>query len=355
MPPICTSTWYEAPFPNNCPSQFSPLVAGQAPSANEQALDQDMASFIEQAYAPSTRSAYATHRHSYLAFCQVMGYSPVPASSSTLCRYAAVLPHTMKYHSMKQYLNIVRILHSEWGLANLLAGDYYLQCTVRGIRHNHGDAQIHKAPLTPDLLIGLSPKHEQHRKRCFWASLLLMFFAMLRVSCVLCKSTSCDHSWHLTPSDLHFHHEGLDVIVRSTKTIQFQGRCLMYPFQKMSDDTILCPTKAMVLYLALSPPLPPSGPLFVTSSSGYLQPLTATTFAAQLKTILIDLGIPAGAISCHSARRGGACLAYKFQIPIDTIRLIRDWRSNSYMKYIEVESLLEGKALHSMLSNTLQS
>ena len=41
-----------------------PLVAGQAPSANEQALDQDVASFIDLHCAPSTRSAYATHRRS---------------------------------------------------------------------------------------------------------------------------------------------------------------------------------------------------------------------------------------------------------------------------------------------------
>ena len=68
-----------------------PLVAGHAPSASERALDRDMANFIHQAYAPNTRSAYATHRRSYLAFCQVMGYTPVPASSSTLCRCSG--PH----------------------------------------------------------------------------------------------------------------------------------------------------------------------------------------------------------------------------------------------------------------------
>ena len=278
-----------------------PLVAGHAPSASERALDRDVANFIHQAYAPSTRSAYATHRRSYLAFCQVMGYTPVPASSSTLCRYAAVLARTLK------------------------------------------------------LLIQILSKLDLNRLEdaAFWASLLLMFFAMLRVSSVLCKVTSCDHSRHLIPSDLHFHHKGMDLTVRSTKTIQFQGRRLIYPFRKSSADTVLCPIKAVVLYLALSPPLPPSGPLFVSSGSG--QPLTATTLATRLKTILKDLGITAGVISCHSARRGGACLAYKLQIPIDTIRLIGDWRSNCYMKYIEVESPLVGKALHNMVSNALQS
>ena len=270
-------------------------------------------------------------------------------------RYAAVLARTLKYHSVKQYLHIVKTLHSEWGLADPLAGDYYLQCTVRGIQCNLGEAQNHKAPLTPELLIQILSKLDLNRLEdaAFWASLLLMFFAMLRVSNVLCKVTSCDHSRHLIPSDLHFHHKGMDLAVRSTKTIQFQGRRLIYPFRKSTADTVLCPIKAVVLYLALSPPLPPSGPLFVSSGSG--QPLTATTLATRLKTILKDLGITAGVISCHSARRGGACLAYKLQIPIDTIRLIGDWRSNCYMKYIEVESPLVGKALHNMVSNALQS
>lgn len=286
-----------------------------------------------------------------------MGYSPVPASSLTLCRYAAVLARSMKYQSVKQYLNIVRILHSEWRLPNPMVDDYYLQCTVRGIRRHVGDAQQHKAPLTPQILLRILSKLDlyQLEDAAFWASLLLMFFAMLRVSSVLCKTLACDHARHLNPRDLQFHPQGLNLKVRSTKTIQFQGRSLIYPFPRSPPDTILCPTKAMVHYLTLTPPeMPPSGPMFITSSSGRPRPLTAAVMTGRLKSILADLGIPAHTFGTHSARRGGACLAYKLQIPIDTIRLIGDWRSDCYMRYIDIETPLVRTALHSMVSGALK-
>ncbi len=82
----------------------------------EAALSRDVQQFRLQTYAPSTQRAYRCHKASYLAFCAAMGYPPVPASTTTLCKYAALLARTLKYTSIKQYLTIVRYLHLEWSL-----------------------------------------------------------------------------------------------------------------------------------------------------------------------------------------------------------------------------------------------
>ena len=58
-------------------------------------------------------------------------------------------------------------------------------------------------------------------------------------------------------------------------------------------------------------------------------------------------------VSSHSPRRGGAMLAYKLAIPVDTICLIGDWPSNAYVTYIEAEGPLVKRALHTIVSHAL--
>ncbi|WAR07160.1 hypothetical protein MAR_017118, partial [Mya arenaria] len=76
------------------------------------------------------------------------GYPAIPASTQTLCRYAAFLSKSLKFNSIKQYLNIVRILHAEWNLPNPLSNNFILNCTLQGIRRHLGDATI-RHPLCP--------------------------------------------------------------------------------------------------------------------------------------------------------------------------------------------------------------
>jgi len=74
----------------------------------------------QRTFAASTQQRYRTHQDTYTAFCNNMGYTAVPASSDTLFRYALMLANSLQHSSVKQYLNIVRILHLEWGLPNPL-------------------------------------------------------------------------------------------------------------------------------------------------------------------------------------------------------------------------------------------
>ena len=56
---------------------------------------------MKQTYASSTQKVYRTQKESYLAFCSVMGYTPVPASTPVLCRFAIILSRTLKIHNGK--------------------------------------------------------------------------------------------------------------------------------------------------------------------------------------------------------------------------------------------------------------
>ena len=85
-------------------------------------------------------------------FCTQFGYNPVPADPTTLCRYVCFLAKKLKYNSLKQYLNYVRLLHSECGFPNPLENNFKLSQTLKGIRRCFGDAVTQKISVTPDML-----------------------------------------------------------------------------------------------------------------------------------------------------------------------------------------------------------
>ncbi len=131
-----------------------------------------------------------------------MGYTPVPASTTTLCRYAALL--TRKYTSIKQYLAIVRPLHLEWSLPDPLQGNFGLDSVLKGIRRSLGDPVNRKLPITPELLMELLKILDLHRiQDCnICGAALLLFSGMFRKSNVLSPSAaSFDPSRHLRRKD----------------------------------------------------------------------------------------------------------------------------------------------------------
>ena len=84
-------------------------------------------------FAESTKMTYRTQRESYLAFCHITGSCPVPASVETVCRYAAL----RVFSSVRQYLNIIRLLHLEAREINPL-DCYLVQSMLKGLRRQLG-------------------------------------------------------------------------------------------------------------------------------------------------------------------------------------------------------------------------
>ena len=115
-------------------------------------------------------TTYATHRKSYISFCYVMGYTPVPATTEVLAHYAAVLARSLKYQSVKQFLIIVKIfvLNGIWIIQWQIIQMQYVIC---GIRRSPGDTQKHKGPITPDLLLKILSKLDLDLQvnTAFWA------------------------------------------------------------------------------------------------------------------------------------------------------------------------------------------
>lgn len=246
----------------------------------------------------------------YLEFCNKLSIAPVPLSQQDLGRYIAFLSQKLCFTSVRQYLNIVRILHVEAGLPNPLAQNWYVSAILKGVRRVKGDTSKHKLPITLEILHRIFTKLNvlSSLDRTFWAACLVAFYSFFRKSNLLIPSVELfDPTRHLCASDVQFTLEGVILSIRWSKVIQFQERVLHIPLPRIPDSAF-CPSNALLGMLSDCPRPSHPVPLFRYRATTSCAPLTQPIFTAKLHNILQDLGFQHDQYSGHSFRRGGAHL-----------------------------------------------
>ena len=112
-----------------------------------------------------------------------------------------------KCTTIKQYMNIIRLLHLEWGLNNPLQDHFKLNGVLKGIKRQRGTPPppARKLPITPGLLISiLNNLNLLSPSECaVWAAGLIMFLGLLRRSNVL--FSACNKGATLSRNQICFH------------------------------------------------------------------------------------------------------------------------------------------------------
>ena len=266
-------------------------------------LCQEAALFMKNSFAIKTRQSYSTHRKSYTTFCNMLNVQPVPSSTQTICLYAAYLARRLKYSSVKAYMNGVRLMHLDYGLPNPLENNFAYVNMMRGIRRCLGDSPNRKLPMTPKLLSKCLSYLNLNKLEDIstWTIMLLAFYGMLRMGSIVCQDGQCDHSKHLSMNDITPSPAGFIVVIRFTKTIQFQQRQLIITLPRL-PGSILCPSQAMALYLMHRPRgVPNGGALFMRDVTGV--PVTTASIRARIQRVLQLAGFAASEYGNHSMRR----------------------------------------------------
>ena len=302
-------------------------------------LQQEVAQFQLQCWAPTTRRAYKAHKRAYFQFCALYSFDPVPATSDQLSMYAAYLARRLKYSSIKQYLNIVRLLHLQCDLPNPLL-DFNLKITLRGITRALGDTPSSEIPITPPMLHHLLTKlHlDSPGDAAIFAAALTMFFGLLRRANVIPPAAApFDPDLHLRRCDVTFSTESVTLNIRWSKTNQFRQRQKLIPLPRIKGH-VLCPAQALYHYFLLTPNAPQQGPAFVVpTGTGNFSPISPQCFVSRIKSCLSDICSPAD-LGGHSFRRGGASWLRNCGVDIDFIRELGDWASEAYTRYVIVDT-----------------
>ena len=123
----------------------------------------------EQVFASSTGMIYSSQSKLYLTFCQLTNVCPLPLSVDNACRYIAFLSHRLCFNSIKQYLDVVRIMYLnvvhimylnvvhimylEAGQSNPFHNSWHVDTLLKGTKRFWGASQKQKLPTTPAILL----------------------------------------------------------------------------------------------------------------------------------------------------------------------------------------------------------
>lgn len=313
-------------------------------------LDIEVTKLRMLTFAESTRRTYGSQLGLFLKFCSYLNINPVPISTKDLGRYVAFLSQKLGFSSIRQYLNVVRLLHMESGHPNPLANNWFLDSVLKGLKRQKGDKVSQKLPITADILSGILQllDFNKHFDVTFWAVCLVGFFSFFRKSNLLVPSlTKFDPNKHLCCSDVSFSMSGAILSVRWSKTIQFRQRILEVPLPHIPGSPY-CPSSALLLATSFLPPAQAPRPLFCYRSTLGLRPLTHSEFVKALRKCIDRLGIDSHQYSSHSLRRGGASFALNCGLPSELIKMQGDWASNAYEKYLNPSLNLRRKVAETM-------
>lgn len=246
----------------------------------------------------------------------------------------AYLARSKALASIQQCLNVVRLVHMNLGYPNPVAGCHQLQTVLTGIKRVKGTAAAYKLPFNPSHLTAI----KSHLNltcvvdACFFAIITTCFFGLVRIGNV----TVSNNNWHncILRCDISFLKNGATLVIRASKTIQFKER-LHKAVLPVFPSHPLCPVQAIKDVLDLAGPVPPSAPLFSYWNNGRLVMPLASVFRRKLSVSLnfIDAGGKAE-FSTHSLRRGGASWLLSVGVPVETIKVLGDWKSNAVFKYL---------------------
>ncbi len=292
---------------------------------------------IQHAYAPGTRSNHRTQWKAYLRFAQFHELDPVPAELSTILRFAQFLALSkLAVPTIKNYIAGVHTLHKYLGAPFPDLSAFFPALFFKGLSKLLPHFPHQALPITPQILLQihslLDLKHPF--SLVLWTSFLVAFFTFARKANLLPPSTNkFDTTKHLTRGNISTCDSGLLVTFTFTKTLQAGGRSIQIPIASIPNSP-LCPLLAFSSMTNLIP-APSSAPAFlIPTNSGPLS-LTQPFFVSKLRVLLNHLKLPSLSYSGHSFRRGGASWAFESGVPGELIKLVGDWRSNAYLKYLE--------------------
>lgn len=274
-----------------------------APPARMAELEAKIARAVQRSRAEATLRAYRSDWADFAAWCDQVGFDPLPATPATVAAYVAELADPPDDRQPRVVSTIERRLaaigegHKVAGHPNP-AADGLVRETMKGIRRMLGVAPQRKKGLSTEDLravtTSLGDRPIDVRDR---AILLVGFAGGFRRSALA----------GLDIDDLEAHPAGLLVRVRGTKTDQERaGRKVEVVY---GTDTATCPVRAARRWAAM---VGATGPwLRGVDRHGNISParLSAQAIGMVVKRHMARLGYDTREFAGHSLRRGMATTA----------------------------------------------
>ena len=124
----------------------------------------------------------------------------------------------------------------------------------------------------------------------------------------------------------------MKIILKWSKTIQSRDKVHLLTLPRVKGSK-LCPFNACRQALSLYSPMG-NDPLFQYKVGSVWLVLTDTRIRKCLSKINMNMGLPKNYFTFYAFRRSGATLAYKSQVPVQSIKDHGSWVSDCVWTYI---------------------
>ena len=300
-------------------------------------LDNEVIRLKTLVFATNTRKSYSTALLCYLKFCTEYGLPALPATPTNIGRYIAYLNLSKSPTSTAQYLTVIRLLHLECGLDHPFQDNHHVSSLLKAIKRDKGCEQNYKLTLTTKDLSAILYHLDLGRPldAQLWSLILACFYGLLRISNVTVPNVSnMDSHKSITRQDIEFHANGIILNIRWSKTLQFRERVLQTALPALEND--LCPTRAFLNFIKLAGPVPPNAPAWAfIDPLGQLRVPTSASVRTRLQSVFAAVGMSTKHFNTHSLRRSGASYLLAAKVPLETIKVLGDWKSDSVFKYLK--------------------
>lgn len=303
-------------------------------------LDRHCYSTMARSYQPSTLKNIRSQALIYSRFCDYYGFQMFPATAWQLVRYARYIANTVtSYETVQNYLSGVRKLHQLAGYTVPGPDEPNIRHLLRAIKQELSHPIRQAEPMTVDVLRQIYNKIDLDNGFdivCYTA-LLVGFYLFLRKSNLVPDSkNSFNPQKQLTRADVQIGKNMVLIIVRWSKTIQYKEKELLLPLLQAKDIRV-CPVYWVKLMCSK---VKASGehPMFLVSedSTNRLVPLTYAQLGDKLKQWVSQCGISSERYTLHGLRKGGACHALEVGLAGEDLKILGDWASDAYMRYLDL-------------------
>ena len=222
-----------------------------------------------------------------------------------------------------------------------------LELTLRGARRDQSaSTKRPRLPITPVILERLCQIWNQDSSNwdhiMLWAAYCVGSFGSLHSG----EFTAPDQGEFDPGQHLTFHDLAVDSMVnprlialriKQSKTDPFTQGVTIYLGR---TESRLCPVAALLSYLVLRGN--GDGPLFHFQDS---QPLTRTRLVAAVRQTLKAAGFNPDNFVGHSFRIGAATTAAVGGVPVDVIKMLGRWKSDTYQLYLRLPTVTDQSAI----------
>ena len=301
-------------------------------------LDEEMEQKTLKGLAGGSYKNFRVHVNAYVQFCILFGLAVFDSGVLQFRRFTTHLQRTHKsVESVKQYVSGAKKLFLLFKMPPPDISDYMYSLTLKGILREKGHIIKRASPVNPHLLASMFEFVDVNdiTQMVTWVALLLGFYMFFRKSNLVPDTVgSFDYNKQLCRKNIYWWGDMYIVQVFWAKNVQFHEKELIIPLL-CNPDKRICPVYWLTYMLDNIPGGPLDPALMVARKQGW-GPLTYGQLTYWLRKWVKMAGLQEAMFSSHSLRRGGASWAAECGLPSHVIKMLGDWRSQSFLDYIDM-------------------